>query len=289
MRGTRRRQACERQSAIGKMWPHVAVETALGFRAVEEHVLHPWMGIEERGEIVWHDRRFVDGDIQAAFPDAGSHDIPKGQADALQGQYPLPVSKRGPCIKQRAHDRPERILRVGVIAASQQRRCARHAAQHEYSRCAIFNRGETADCRDCAHWNQSLGSYAFHFPAANTGTRFQASGLSNSRPGVLTPLTAGLPNELRGPPGRLCKFHEATAATTPHMASAIGTAWLELPCGCFTNAPAAAPGRKTPTATSASFTKESASIMILASGNASACNVASTPAMDQSASADRTM
>ena len=53
------------------------------------------MGIEERGEIIRHDGRFVDIRIQTAFANTGSHHVPHRQSGALQAQDALFVSDPG--------------------------------------------------------------------------------------------------------------------------------------------------------------------------------------------------
>ena len=141
--GAGRRQAGKVQAAIGKLRPHVSVKTVLGLRAVEEHVLHSCMSIEERVEIIRHDRRFVNVRVKASLPHARGQHVPYRQAGTQQDQDALFIGHRGARPEQFAHDEPERVVAMGVIPSREQRRGARHAAEYEHSGRAVFDRRKT--------------------------------------------------------------------------------------------------------------------------------------------------
>lgn len=104
----------------------MAAKGAFGFFAVKENVCDLWVRGKERGEIV---RAFVfDGGIEAPFPVAGFQNIP--QRDAARGhggKAPVVCCVRRN-VEDMAQDRPERVMRMGVILLCVQGGFARHAA-----------------------------------------------------------------------------------------------------------------------------------------------------------------
>ncbi|MFO1425420.1 MAG: hypothetical protein U1F11_00290 [Steroidobacteraceae bacterium] len=151
--GRRRRCSARARRQRGQ---HPAFEQVLRGGPVEADALDARMRGEEGREIVDLDAAALDRTVEAAGAHGRCAHVPERDARGLQAQGALRIFERGLEAEQRAHDPPERVLRLRVVLVRRERCLPGQRAEHQHARIGTRDRREAAGrggrgrpCRPC--------------------------------------------------------------------------------------------------------------------------------------------
>lgn len=110
--------------------------------AVEANATQIAALLEQFGEIIQRQILLTYAAVQTAIALTLLDNIPQGYTSPVQSLQSFGISQIRSGTAQAAHDRPERIARVGIILRCLQRSHSGHAAQYQHTRIRAIDRSK---------------------------------------------------------------------------------------------------------------------------------------------------